>query len=415
MKSSHFLYGGFALALAAAVTLFVIFFERYTEERDIGWSQEAHRHPFLAAQRFLESTGLTFRREDNIDAIGGLRPGDTLFLGSSSYLYNENQLRMFMQWVRRGGHAIVVARQSELDAGDPLLESLGVTIVEGELDAIQEYLLPLYSRPGGGDKCELNRALAQLLEIEGDPCQPEIDPKYVSTLDMGDGDFRVFFNPALMLQHADIQDQGLAPGGPLFRATLESQPEGVPLIQFSRGEGRITLLADDTLWLSQRIGQFDHAWLLYQLAGDSEFVLMSRPRFDSPGSLVARYLSEFFLAGALALILWLLHRASRFGLRQPIPDTARRSLREHIAASGYYYWYEDQCGQLLRDYRARILRQLCAAPDSPALRRSMSARLAEATGLAPSAVALCLWGEPPRDEETFTRHIRSLQIIEATL
>ncbi|SDK61972.1 DUF4350 domain-containing protein [Microbulbifer yueqingensis] len=417
MKRNHLLYGALALALFAVAAVFLTFFERYTEERDSGWSTEAYRNPYLAAERFLDHTGLPVRREEDIASIRSLREDDTLLLGSSSFIYNDNRLQEFMHWVERGGHAIVIARQTDGDGGDALLEALDVTVTEGELDDFLKFALPVYSRPGGGDTCEFNRTLAELLKIEDDLCQPKVGAEYLSTLTAGTGDeFQVFFDPALLLQHPDIIERGLAPGGPVFWATIDNQSEGVPLIQFSRGAGQITLLADDTLWQSQRIGQFGHAWLLYQLAGAGEFVLLARPRFDSLGQLAARYAAEFFLAGTLALLLWLLYRASRFGLAIPEAETARRSLREHIAACGYYYWHDDRCRQLLGDYRSRVLRRLGAGKASAPMRRSLCQRLAAASGMDQSTIAACLWGAPePDNEEAFTQQIRCLQRIEATL
>lgn len=417
MMRNRLLYAGLGLALVTITALFFTLFERYTEERDSGWSAEAYRNPYLAAQRFLESTGLAVRREGDVASIQQLRADDTLLLGSSSFIYNDNRLQEFMQWVERGGHAIVVARQTDDDGGDTLLEALDVSVTEGELDDFLKFALPVYQRRGGGEHCEFNRTLAELLRIEEDLCEPEVAPEYLSTLTAGsDDEFQVFFDPALLLQHPHIGQQGLGPGGPVFWATIDSQPDGVPLIQFSRGAGQITLLADDSLWQSQRIGQFGHAWLLYQLAGPGEFVLLSRPRFASLGELAARYAAEFFLAGALALLLWLLHRAGRFGLARPAPTAARRSLREHIAACGNYYWRDDRCRQLLQDYRSRVLRRLGGERAGAPLRRRLCQQLAAATGLDESAIAACLWGvSAPDDEQAFTRHIRCLQKIEATL
>lgn len=428
---------GLALLLAAAlVALFLALFERYTEEVDRGWSPEAWRNPYLAAEQFLAAAGLQSRRADNISVLASLTADDTLFLASSSQVYNPQRVEALLDWVARGGHAIVVANTAAPGEKDWLLEQLEVTLEEGREDQFFEHpfrdllgedaeqhkgksaseILREHNRKLREEKSEGNVGESEEEEAQEEkpPRNPDVDPADLVTLSDDGGDYQLHFDASQLLYHPALEGEA-SDGEPVFWARIWRDDTGVPFMQFERGDGLITLLADGGIWRNRRIGHFDHAYFLALLASDGEFVFLTQPRFDSLFTLARRYAAEFFLAGTLALLAWLLFRARRFGPLAPEPETARRSLLEHISACGHYYWRAEKCERLLAGQRQRLLRRLGGDNADIATRRQLCTRLSARTGLGGSQIAACLWGDLPRSEEAFTERMRNLQQIEAVL
>ena len=430
------------LLVGGAAAAFLTFYEHYEEEVDRGWGSRAKRNPYLAAEQFLSTVGLQTRRADNISVLGQLTPEDTLYLTSSSQIYNAERAQELLRWIERGGHAVVVAHHGGEGERDWLLEELDVTLEEGsdnfyfnplrrflgeEVEKAEQYagksaseLLREHNRkvragedPEAEEADSAEQSADDTAEPEA-PRNPDVEPSQLVTLASEGGDYQLYFDPGVLLWHPALDGEEID-GGPVFWAGMDSEDAGVPFMQFERGDGLITLLADDSLWQSDRIGQFDHAYLLGWLASDGDFVFLTRPRFDSLLVLARRYAAEFFLAGALALLAWLLLRSRRFGQRAPQAETARRSLLEHISACGHYYWRADKCAALLIRYRDSLLRRLGGENAPQSLKRSLCTRLSADTGLSESQIANCLWGEAPQSEETFTERMRNLQQIEAAL
>ncbi|SHF24419.1 protein of unknown function [Microbulbifer donghaiensis] len=443
MTIKRLLLGLLLLLIAGLAALFFTFFERYTEQVDRGWGPAAWHNPFLAAEQFLARTGLQARRADNIAVLAELPADATLFVASSTQVYNPQRARELLDWVERGGHAIVVAHGVAYGERDWLLEQLQVTLEEGREELIfehpfrqlldddaeqyrgksasemlREHNRKLRAEKGAGGKAA-NTGEDEPAEEITPPRNPEVDPQDLITLPTDDGsDYQLHFDASYLLHHPAIGAAGQGEDfttEPVFWAKIWRDDTGVPFMQFERGEGLITLMADGGIWRTQRIGHFDHAYFLGLLATEGEFVFLTQPRFASLFELVRRYAAEFFLAGGLALLAWLLLRARRFGPLAAEPELARRSLLEHISACGHYYWRAEKCARLLHNLRHDLLRRLGGENASMETRRRLCTKLSTASGLSESAIAACLWGDLPHSEEAFTERMRNLQQIEAAL
>ncbi|MCX2783593.1 DUF4350 domain-containing protein [Microbulbifer thermotolerans] len=434
MKISRLLIGLVLLLAAALAALFFLLFERYTEKADRGWSAAAWRNPYLAAEQFLAAAGVRHRRADNISELARLAPDDTLFLASSTQVYNPRRASELLEWVARGGHAIVIAHALDSTERDWLLEELGVTLEEGREKFFMEHpfrdllgedvekyegktaseILREHNRKLKDGKRDTEADGEEETQEEQAPRNPEVDPEDLVELTGDNGSYQLHFNPSQLLHHPALEDETVV-DGPVFWAKIRRGDSGVPFMQFQRGDGRITLLTDGGIWQNRRIGHFDHAYFLALLASSGEFIFLTQPHFESLFVLARRYAGEFFLAGGLALLAWLLLRSRRFGPLAVEPERARRSLLEHISACGHYYWRADRCERLLDEHRRALLRRLGAEGAGQATRRQVCERLSAETGLDETTIAACLWGDPPRSEEAFTERMRNLQQIEAVL
>ncbi|WP_078083693.1 DUF4350 domain-containing protein [Microbulbifer mangrovi] len=433
------------LLLAAAAALFLYFFERHTEEVDLGPGPEARRNPFLAAERFLDRLDISHRRADNIAVLSTLKQGDALFLASSSQIYNDDRLRELLDWVEAGGHAIVIAHGSGdgEHEQDLLLNALGLGVTSGDLDF---YFNSQIREMFGEDADELkenpsaskmmrehNRKLAEQKnrdEAEPEngsaeqsasvqPRNPDVDPEKLVNLTSDSGaSYALYFNPRKVLVHEMMgQSADTDLDGYLLRwVTFQNIPTQSPLVYHERGRGRLTLMTDGALWHNDRIGEFDHAYFLAHLVGERSLVMITRPRFETLSELIQRYALELFLAGLLALAAWIANRSRRFGPVMPTPASERRSLLEHIRACGNFYWRQERAENLFERARAPLLHKLAVRGHLAAEQQQQLAEsVAAATGLAARDIFDTLWGAAPHSEDDFTARMRSIQIIEAAL
>lgn len=450
MKLSRIAIIWAVLLLAGATALFLFFFERHTEEVDLGFGPEARRNPFLAAQRFLDRLDIPHRRADNISIVSTLDDGDALFLTSSSQVYNHDRLWELLDWVEAGGHAIVIAHSGDGDnEQDLLLETLGLEVTNGDLDlyfnrqvreVFGEEASELQDKTASEMMREHNRKLAEKESKkdkqtsdaqEGEPTQdeatadeqsprnPDVDPERLVNLTSASGtSYALYFDPHRVLTH-EMMGQGSdtdVDGGPLHWVPFQKVSTEAPLVYYERGRGRLTLMTDGGLWRNHRIGEFDHAYFLAHLVGERELVMITQPRFDTLGTLIQRYALELFFAGLLALVAWIANRSRRFGPMAPASASERRSLLEHIRACGYFYWRHDKGESLFLQARKPLLVKLSGNRQlSEDRQQEIAEVMAEKTGLAAREIFDTLWGKAPRSQDDFTARLRSIQIIEAAL
>ena len=469
------------LLLAGLATAgFLFFFEYHTEEIDRGFGPEARRNPYLAAEQFLDRIDIPHRRADNISVLSSLAENEVLLLTSSSQVYNSDRVWELLNWIERGGRAIVVAHTGSGDnERDFLLEMLGVELAEGDLDL---YFNDQVREVFGDDAADIqNKSLSEILRehnrkltekedvkkkgSEGEssgsesgenesvadtsdatadnapqpPRNPDIAPERLLTLSNASGtEYTLYPDPAWVFardeyesedededeQPSETQQQGddaLAASHLLQWVTFPNRPDEAPLIHYDYGQGRLTLMTDSGLWRNHRIGHFDHAYFLAQLIDERPLVMVTHPHFDGLGTLIRRYAPELSIAGLLALLAWILNRSRRFGPLTPEPPRERRSLLEHIRASGHFYWRQSRAHQLYEQARAPLLQKATrlspqAARQLPLEKqRHFAQSIAEQTGLGAGDIFSTLWDEPPRNEDDFTARMRRIQIIEAAL
>lgn len=183
---------------------------------------------------------------------------------------------------------------------------------------------------------------------------------------------------------------------------------------YGEGKGQVVMLAGN-YFTNHDLKNYDHGELLLALAALSKNRSVTIVQMlDVLPWYVAlwqhyRYLL-LALAAFLALALWMAVR--RFGPVLPQPAAERRSLMEHIAASGAWLWKADGGGGVLLD-AAREETLSLLRRRAPALFRQPSqqlpALLARETGLDPEHLAEALQDDASRQNARFTRQIRTLQ------
>jgi hypothetical protein len=122
----------------------------------------------------------------------------------------------------------------------------------------------------------------------------------------------------------------------------------------------VTVLPSFAFLMNRSIGEFDHAEFGWRLGAgrDGARPVMLFLKMDSPPFLdwLWREAWTVVIAAAMLLALWLARIVPRFGPLAPDPAPVRRSLLEHIVASGRFLWSRGQAAYLLEALRERVWR-----------------------------------------------------------
>ncbi|MCB1616337.1 MAG: DUF4350 domain-containing protein [Pseudomonadales bacterium] len=104
--------------------------EFYEETVDQGWTVEAQRNPFLAAEKFLQVRGLQTASSSQLEKIDTLDQNtDFLFVENIGHIVSERQVSRILDWVEKGGYLIAGVALDE-GAENHMLETLGVSVYE---------------------------------------------------------------------------------------------------------------------------------------------------------------------------------------------------------------------------------------------------------------------------------------------
>ncbi len=288
---------------------FLLLFERVEEEIETGPLGAARGNPLLAAERLLSRLGVPAA-----SVRGPLRlpPTDhALLLLTSRRTLGPARAQRLLDWVDAGGHLILTPRAAAAEEADPLLAPLGVEVQRP--DAKGTEVVSLRAAPGAG---EHRVAL---------PRGPRLAP-------------------------------GSTPPG--YAAGPE---DAAVLLRYRRQQGWITVLADAGALRNDQLGEHQHAAFLWSLATapgrPAGAWLVYRDQPPSLGVLLARRAWMVLASTALLLAVWLWRRGARFGPMLRPPEAGRRSLGEHLEASGRFLWERGETETLVEGTRQALLRQ----------------------------------------------------------
>lgn len=186
-------------------------------------------------------------------------------------------------------------------------------------------------------------------------------------------------------------------------------------VSFPRNEGRITVITGHAALGGRGLGEEGKARLVWDAAclegRPARALIVYGDEFPGLGTLLwveARPL----VISVLALILVALWGASRrFGPILPDPELARRSLVEHVQATGRLLWRHRRVGTLLGGVRDELRDQVRRRhPELAHLEgRELAERLGPLVRVAPDELAAALTASPARlHAEEFTRAVRVL-------
>ncbi len=295
----------FLLGLAA-LSLTACEFEEV--EREVGYKGKARVNPWLAAERFVERMGLEVE-----PVIGWSAPEieESVWMMPASVLSNESFTRRMEEWVREGGHLILLVDHADGQPND-WSEHAMPPVLEGALFAMLE-------RAGIELKAS-GRAAAKRVRFEGRRYEVAAESR------------------------ATVAVSGRKPG--VFASV-------------KTGYGRLTVVTDGRIFRNRWIGEKDHAALLGALLDVTEYqgpVGIMRGDGLSLWSLLAEHLWPVLLGLGVWLALWLWKNLTRFGpLEAEAAPSELRGYDHHLEALGDFQWRVDKGASLLVPLREQIV------------------------------------------------------------
>jgi len=135
---------------------------------------------------------------------------------------------------------------------------------------------------------------------------------------------------------------------------------GLAFVRYAEGAGSVTFLADASFLSNDGIGQLDHAalaWALVRAGGDAPAGVWIAIRDQVPtlSELLVRHAWMALASSGLLIAAWLWAAGSRFGPLLPDPPRGRRSLLEHVEASGDFLWRTGRGDELVQGARQALL------------------------------------------------------------
>lgn len=380
------------IVLAAGLTLLAGLWlatrlQPYDEVIDHGPAPETRSDPYLAAEQFLRGLGRTVNRSEHLASLDQMPAAghSLLLLGDRSRLTPQQSQRL-LDWAARGGHLLFVAERlwDEADgkSGDLLADRLN----------LQQYASD--DRPPDDDPHG---------ESATEESQPQLTRLYLENET----------SPALLAFDTGFH---LYDAGQRAHAWANSA-SATHMLQLRHGEGLITALTDAWIWQNDRIGEHDHAWLLWYLTQDSSVTLVYRNDHRGLFSLLLEHFPEALAALGLLALLGLWHLAQRHGPLQAPVDHARRQLHEHLLASAEFIQRHDGRQALLAQLQQELVQR--AERRHPGFMQLTIAeqrqQLGLLSGLPASAISRALDAPPRLDALEFTRQVADLQTLRNAL
>lgn len=394
-------------------------FEKITTTINAGYSIEAAKNPYLAAQQYLDLHKVN--TESAIDLSGTwdqLNEQDAILLLNTRVIpeaYHANLLG----WVERGGHLVITAQnfwdEEYQESGDIFLDHLGVrmysvfeeddeeseaeadssVITEDEINqAVDEALSEILPESNLSDD-ESNEENA----TEGNQCLA-YNYNRLSLIDYSDN------KPAIQVQFSSYGHLEDNSGNALGRG--DYYPNNI--LQYEIGQGLVTTITANHMWENSNISWYDHAFFLWLLVGDAEKVwFIFDTTSESLFALLTQYLLEPVVAGLLLLACYLWYRAKRFGPIAQAPAQARRSLLEHLQANARFNWRHQQIAPLIQKQRDDIKHYFSLRHGEHQSQQFMVTQLAHASQLSDAQVEWAMTTVTPEREQEFVKLIQLLQ------
>lgn len=356
--------------------------ERVEEWIDLPRTGEASLNPLYVLKLALRNEGVSVQSRPRLQhgevALGAR---DTVLLYNDPRTLRLEESRALLAWVRRGGHLVVRTPPPGLPgeaARVPVLSELGVVAMGDADDA------------GGERDCVP-------MQVAGEPSHTEFcrGRRFVIASD--------------------------GAGMPETPRIVWRSDDGYVFARFPRGAGSVDVIADLDFLTNDKLKDGPHIVLARQLlapnyrAGTVHLVYAAQ--IPSLWIMLMRHSWMAWLPLLLALAGWLWSRMQRFGPALPAPPTERRSLLEHIVASGehlYRYGYAHLLhGAVLAAFLRRLRR---VDPQAAALEgEPQAAAIAERFGLPMQDVRAALSMPLARDHASFRTRVATLIRMHNTL
>ena len=334
---------------------FLTSYERYEKEINTGYSGEAATNRFYAAELFLKKYNMEIKSLPSILELKEMPDtSDVLFIPTKRYDISTDRVAELMDWVRKGGHLIVLARydsKKDADRKDELFETLGVSSEhEFDIEPIVEMFLGEFV-----DDEQETESKPESGEAKGKDGDTE-SPEHSSTLNIQIND-KIEDKKVRFIQSKWMTTEGR------YETSWEVQgKKGSQLLEFHIDEGWVTLLSGIEFMTNANLDKEDHAAFLHTLVhiNNSDRKLWIIRNDDNPSLLSILYNEQYpiFISFIMFVLFWLWYASRRFGPVAPDPQAVRRSMSEHIVSTGHYQWRSRNRKELLHSVQKALHEQI---------------------------------------------------------
>ncbi len=372
------------LALVALICFYVYMSVEIVEETVKGNPGiEARKLPFLAAQRLLEEQGKQVQFHTNYRTLFSAKgepvvpsTADTLILTDSEVELIPQTANEIMDWVSAGGNLILATSSSSANDGayraNHLIDYLGIEVEWHEQQDAFEPQTP-----------------TELITEDDVTFQVNLESSYHIVLPE---DQAIYYSAG-------------SNGGDTF-------------VQIEYEEGLVTLLTEVQIWNNFQIGEFDNVLLLTLLVGSTDAVYIFSP-VELPHwfSILFDFAPWFVVIGATLLLIVMWRYSVRIGPIHVEQERQRSFFKQHIEASGEYYWRNKQQAELMASLRVAVMKQLQLKwPSAKNADKDKQVHLlAQLSGWPANSIEELLFNQEQLNEAQFTKWIAALQELRKML
>lgn len=399
------------------------FYNNFTwvnEEKEVGFQGIAKTNKLLASEFFLRKMGVKVQQVNGLIAFRDL-PSEqhTLLIATQRDTINNELSQKLLSWVRSGGHLIVEARYLSDDSLDAIKNGKKNNSDIKQLiddDLLKEFII--FSNYTDSCECKVDGDDLEIKNIErvdkadevmmGEADSEHDDEEIPINVAIGEIEIEVNFPYDISLQKMSSTPQ---------LSWLVKDDISKYLMQLPLEKGLLTVLTSTDIFNNSQILQFDHARFLYYLVqqqGHDAGVWLIRVD-DMPPLWQLLWKNAWYVMFSLSLLFffWLWRAPLRFGPKMNDTPMARRSLLEHIQASGYYRWHDNQSGYLLSKVQNTLWDKIRTT--HPAIRREIPAqaymKLAEITAIKEPLIKEALMVVDKISEQDFVKRVQMLGVI----
>jgi hypothetical protein len=372
------------LAVLAGILFATWFFsthEKVEVEEWVGYRGDARVNPWFAAELLVRELEYEAESKPELNPAEWLPPEtDTLILQLTPSLGMGPELYMLLNWAGQGGHLVLLGPELVTDGGDDTLWQVGVGLRI--------------------TRSQLYEAMAAHQDAHDD---------FMAGLD-GDYALGVYPNDAQLEVVADDHDfDVITHGGEIVAARQQW------------GNGFVSVVANATRFTNDTIKSGDNARLFADVVmgkiEPGKVWLVFRTSLTPLWKLIWQAAPYLVISAALIVLLLLWSALPAFGPRIVAGADERRSILEHIHASGLFVWRHAGRFSLRESSTEALLRE--ADVRHPGLSRLARTKQAEAiariTGQSAQWVLDVLTGSEEKGQRGFTQDIQRIQQIRKEL
>ena len=423
-----------AIGVIGTLSLVLYLVPWVTTEVDIGFSDEARRNPYLAAEDFLGRFDVTVKTENGLALLDELpSTDDTLLFASSRLSLSERRVDAITDWVYDGGALIVLASdlydEDREDKGDRLLNRFGVWLYEGEAensendtDTLAEIIAEADVEPTAQvpeeapeeapeetktqskeSDSKARKSFGDILRGSGKPTDRCLHKSGLTSIDF-EGEPQELQARLSSRRHLYFEDDQ--------EYAYAANDTGAQFVYVPHGQGSIYVLTTLNQWRNRNIGCFDHAHFLRVLTENTSTLwLMFNTDIEPLHLLIWKHWPVAVFLAFIWLALWLWRSAYRSTRIESENPSERREVMEHIDGMSRFLYQQNELQLLLSGLRADCFNGNPKEPKNQERLAQEISRWAQLLNINEKRIHWALTADIGRDGNALTKAVALLQKI----